>query len=198
MRKGLEISTNFAVILIITILIMGLGIAFLRNVFSSTTEIQNSLERQTDKEIEQLLVEEGSLVAIPYTSASLRSGEKRLFAIGVRNVLPQQQRFQFTVQYDTAVINNEMSPGNVQQMQQQWLQGLDRQVIEAKTNSFASSKIYLRAPSAPKGTYYFNVCVTTVDQDTPDESYSCALQSDESFPAGLYSDKMYQIQVDLS
>lgn len=195
MRKGVELSISFAVILIITLLIFGLGLLFLKNMYTTTKNIQEGFERQTDIEIERLLTDEGSLVAIPFSTAKLKKGESRLFGIGIRNVLKQKQNFQVTIQYDTSLVNKQLVVGDEIAMQRKWLKGLDRTVLTIAPNKFKTTKIFLTVPpESQKGTFYFNVCVNLVPDEVPDESIECRLVGDMP-PTGLYSDKMYQISV---
>jgi hypothetical protein len=194
MRKGVEISITFAVILIMTILVLGLSLIFLRNVFTGANEIQQGLERQTEAEIEKLIEEEGALVAIPFSSATLEFGERKLFGIGIRNVLPQKQHLQVTVQYATALINGELRTGDAKELQERWVGALARQVVEVDKRDHVATKVYLKAPSGiSRGLYYFNVCVTLVPDSDVDEGFDCSLIVD-SLPDGLYSDKMYQVE----
>ncbi len=190
----MELSITFAVILIMTILIMGMGLIFLRNVFIGAKDIQEGLERQTEAEIERLIEEEGSLVAIPFSTATMKFGESKLFGIGIRNVLPQKQHFQITVQYDIAVINDELRVGDATELQERWVGELGRTILEVGKREHVATRVYLKAPSGiSRGLYYFNVCVHPVPDDTI-EDFDCSLTGD-SLPSGLYSDKMYQIEV---
>ncbi|MBI4143753.1 hypothetical protein HY486_00710 [Candidatus Woesearchaeota archaeon] len=193
MRKGVEISITMAVILIITILIFGLSLIFLRNVFTGAKDIEKQLQEKTEAEIERLIAEEGSLVAMPYSTTTLKKGQKHFFGIGVRNVLSAKQDFQITVQLDDALINNQLlsvtSPAKINQLHRAWTENLAAQILSIDINQNTNTKIYLKAPhDVEKGTYYFNVCVTLSSTGLV-ESIDCT----PSTP--VYGDRVLQIEV---
>lgn len=85
-KKAIQLSVNFIVILIISIVVFGFGITLAYNLVNKGVETKESLDAQTDLELEKLL-DTGEKVVIPFNRKEIYPGNKAVVWIGIRNVL---------------------------------------------------------------------------------------------------------------
>lgn len=97
-KRGIALTVNFIVILIIAIVVLGFGIFFARSLFTGAEDIRENLDEQTRIEIEQLL-NDGSRVAIPFTQQETSKNKPAYFGIGILNILPGEQQFTIRVEH---------------------------------------------------------------------------------------------------
>lgn len=83
-KKAIELSVNFLVIIILSLVIFGLGVYFIQLIFSGAEEIHKKIDDQTQERIFNLL-DSGQTVAIPYATATVRRGTEKVFGVGIRN-----------------------------------------------------------------------------------------------------------------
>ncbi len=111
MRKkaAIELSMNLIVVIILSIVILGAGIALTRTIFGGAEEIQLSLDERTQSAIEDSLRD--SPVSIPFADKEAGRGDARLFGLGVMNMLGTNKEFRFDVQLlrvQPSTINTEL------------------------------------------------------------------------------------------
>jgi len=94
-KAAVELSINFIVILIISIVIFSSGIALTLKFFKSVNEFKTSLDTKTDQAIEDSL--RSSSVTVPFSNKNANRDEYRVYWLGVKNILKQDARFNFTV-----------------------------------------------------------------------------------------------------
>lgn len=99
-KRGMELSTNFIVILIISMAILAFGIYFINMIFSSVAEQKLALDSQTEAQLERLM-DDGGKVVIPIKSKTIAPGDLDTFGIGVLNVLDTQS-FSIAITYSDA------------------------------------------------------------------------------------------------
>lgn len=84
-KKGIELSVNFMIVLIITLVVFGMAIYLLKMFFSTAVEIKENIDTQTEEEIQRVLFS-GERVAIPVNKKEIRRGSSEVFGIGILNV----------------------------------------------------------------------------------------------------------------
>lgn len=94
-KAAIELSMNFIIVIILSIVILGAGIALTRTIFSGATQIQESLDEKTQAAIEDSLRD--SPVSIPFAEKSAERNQGRLFGLGVKNILGDPKTFRFNV-----------------------------------------------------------------------------------------------------
>lgn len=167
-KKGIELSANFLVILILSIVIFGGGLALVNKFFKSASEKQTELDQSTLNEIEKLL-NDGSKVAIPIHKKEMKIGDEQLFGLGIYNVLGSQHEFTVTVDFDEAYdeedeLMTEVDGGFVDS---RWHFFDSGRKYTVKNNDYQAVKILLKVDSVVadgiptrKGLYIFNVNVS--------------------------------------
>ena len=106
-RAAIELSLNFIVILIISIVIMVLGIALVTKFFSQTTTSQTEISSQLEQEIINSLRGDNP-VSIPYYNIELTGGQTKLVGVGILNIFGDQRQFKVSItnpSSDITVIN---------------------------------------------------------------------------------------------
>ena len=160
-RKAIELSINFLVIVIISLVILSSGILLVRKYFSTAQEIQLQLDDQTEANIEELL-DEGERVALPLKRKTIPAGEADIFGLGVLNINPgATTAFSVNIEFNELVKKNKdvLEPGQLGYDPQGWL--LFEQ--DGFTLDFKDSKkipIRVAVPGGVlSGTYIYNVVV---------------------------------------
>ena len=84
-KKAIQLSINFLVIIIISIVMLSSGILIIKKYFKTADEIQLQLDEQTINDIGNLL-DSGNQVAIQLNKKTIPAGESAIFGIGVINI----------------------------------------------------------------------------------------------------------------
>jgi len=182
-KKGaIELSLNFVVILIISILSLMLSIVFLKNLFTAAYQKQTEVDYRTQEQIKALL-RDGEKVALPVTTQTIRRGDSAVFGLGILNIGEDETDFFIVVSYlNPANEDNPLTPATTKE------QGYDvnggalilpsgttfsvlhrGEVKELPPNSEAILEISIEAPSSSSlksGTYIFNAYVCAKDVNT--------------------------------
>lgn len=164
-------SLELLVIIILSLVILGFGLAFLYQLIGGAEQIKSELDAKTQAELERLLLDEGKKVALSLSTAALSRGETHVFGLGILNLDKESfgQEFTLAVSLSKAV-DEEGSP----------LPLLDAPSLDTsswllynpgpftlKDNEHRSEPILVKIPpDAPKGIYIFNVQV----ENCPDGS----------------------------
>src|ERR1041385_3274210 len=121
-RKGIELSINFFVMFIITIIVFSLSIGFLFKFFRGATDLQTHVDQQIQDQILASLRSGNQLVANPFASQQVYLGKKATFGIGVRN-LDTKKQFSIAVQFSNAYdpSGKEISDKDPNYIQAHWL-----------------------------------------------------------------------------
>ncbi|MBT7902978.1 hypothetical protein HN587_03870 [Candidatus Woesearchaeota archaeon] len=161
-KKGIQLSINFIVMLILAISMFGGGLVFLKKFFSKTQDMKGSLDSQTEQQIEKLL-DSGSLVVIPIHTKEIFRSKSDTFGVGVladvtANYILEAQ-FQTAFAKDKTTICSPNSGCSVES----WLLMGSGELIESKKiskNEKGRFLIMVDVPSdAKRGTYVFKLQV---------------------------------------
>jgi len=174
-KRGLELSINFIVMLILAITVLGFGIYFLSKLGLTANEFRDDADARTKQEIERLL-SDGAKVGIPFTQQEIGRKEVAYFRIGVLNVLGSEKTFTISVEYQTgyrsdksAICGTPDTPLCSHFMS--ILPEDDITLTDLQPNTQVVKRIGIGPTGADKGTYVFNVQVTYTDGDGEDEVY---------------------------
>ncbi len=83
-KKGIELSVNFIVVLILAIVTLSMGIVLTYNIFSKAYKMKTDIDAQTKSQINSLL-DSGEQVAIPVYRIKVRPGKSDVFGLGILN-----------------------------------------------------------------------------------------------------------------
>ena len=160
-RGAIGLAINMIVIIILSIVILGLGIAFLQSIMGGANELKADLDTQTSNELERLMMDQNKKVAVPLNTASLFGGDSHVFGVGILNILDDRS---FIIEIEQSkYIDPEENIDTTDSSAESWLlYNIDW--IEIAQNDHHKEGILVSVPSdASSGTYIFNV---QVKQDT--------------------------------
>ncbi|MFC1728607.1 hypothetical protein ACFLZ7_04040 [Nanoarchaeota archaeon] len=162
-KKGMQLSINFIVILIIAIAVFGFGITFVGKFFEGASQLKENLDADTEKRIESLL-NTGEQVAIPINSKTIEIGKSDVFGVGVLNVLGSTQEFKINIVCTSAFGkgNEDLKSLCLNPEEQGWV--FNNQVSATIPNNEQEVfPILFQVPQGTKsGTYIFTI--TVVDE----------------------------------
>ncbi|MFH1591285.1 MAG: hypothetical protein ABIC95_05155 [archaeon] len=171
-KRGVQLSINFIVILILSLAVLSAGLLFANKLLGSAMDIKTDLDASTRSEIESMLVE-GTRVGIPFKSLKVARGKSQIFGLGILNV-ETENTFKVTVTFDSGFkpdnspICTAAGPGCPPLVlptdgSSDW-QVLYSTDHEVPTNEKRPIPLYFKPPkNAPLGTYIFNVKVEIED-----------------------------------
>ena len=98
-KKGIELSINFLVTLILAITIFSFGIIFARNLMGGAEELTSMTESDLDKRIGDLLCSGNERVCYGIRDLTIRRGDFDIFGVRILNVLntADKNTFKLTV-----------------------------------------------------------------------------------------------------
>lgn len=191
-KKGIELSINFIVILIISIIIFTGSIYMTKKFFSKAEEIRKDLDSGTEDQIYSLL-SDGSKVAIPVSRKDIKRGKSDVFGLGIYNVLKDEATFEVMIVFSKAYDRDETVILNSNQgdyINEKWIFSDARQYT-LQNNEKVAVPILVKVDgkitedvATKKGTYIFNVCVC---------KDSCGGSCNSMTP--MYGDSMHKIRV---
>lgn len=193
-KKGIELSINVLVVIILSIFLLIMGVAFFRNLLTGADKIKKSYDQRTAEELENLLTQ-GERVAIPFTRKDIRKGNTIVFGLGIYNMLGHNSYFKVDVQCSTAFVGtteysyycNLFTGGNNLLYNQ-----MD---LEIKNNKRHKMPIVITIPSSAQvATYIFNVCVCEGDPNPECYEGGSSTTCEQPLPDNLY-DALHKIYV---
>ena len=159
-KKAIELSLNFIVILIISLLIFGFGINFISKLSSQATELQDLTINDLDETIGNLVCESSERVCVGIDRKTIKKSNFGIFGLKIVNIL-DTQNFDIVVTRpspsgytkNNAAISNDNLVWNPK----------SRSIVIEK-NEEKNLGFGIQVPSnAEPGTYIFNVEIKTAD-----------------------------------
>jgi len=211
-KKGIELSVNFLVIIIISLAVFAMGIVFVNKIFFSAAEKVAQMDLQTKDELARLL-DQGDKVAMPFFQKTVIHGKTATFGIGVLNMFGlskfatgKDDNFKIIVEFDAAYDKNDddictsspCDPDGSRTSGDGWL-AYDKSEHKIEMNEQGAYTIAINPPrAADTGVYIFNAAVCYMPATQPDcsgeDPYSTATKvcgstetSDDCNTAGTWS-----------
>ena len=166
-KAAIGLSINTIVVIIISLVILGGGIAFLNKLIGGAEDIKLKMDLKTDQQLEYLLVDQGKQVALPLHRATVERGDNHVFGIGILNIDPEVNSFSIEVSLsklldsggkETALSNSE----KFAIIEESVLFNTEPLIIEESEHH--KEAILVTIPTnKPSGTYIFNAKV--IDQN---------------------------------
>jgi len=89
-KKGIELSINFLVIIIMSLLVFFFGARFIYNLGSQATELQEMTVDELDRKIGNLVCEGSEKVCLGFDKKTVKRGELGIFGLRIINILDSQ------------------------------------------------------------------------------------------------------------
>ena len=97
-KRGIELSVNFLVVLIISIAVIGFGIKFVYNIVGETRKLEQVSGEQLDAKIEGLICADEDKVCIGKDIKKIRQGKSDVFGLKILNIGNADKTFNVYVQ----------------------------------------------------------------------------------------------------
>jgi len=172
-KASIELSVNFLVTFIITIVVFGLGIILAKQIFSGSEGLADKTFEDLDKQIGSLVCSGNEKVCLSAKQRTIERGAFGVFGLTIQNVFNEEKIFIITVTQGTYV-----NPGQeVEDVDvEMGILPLERELTLAAKES-DSMGIGIEVPeNAPSGTYAFDVNVVFEsdehDVDVTNPAYS--------------------------
>ena len=167
-KKGIELSVNFMVILILTIVVFGFGLYFTQQLFQGVNKIQAQLDSDAEANI-RLRLDRGERFSIPISSKSTKLGQTVTFGVGLVNINldPDGTNFLIEVECDSGITLGQQPITDACETGAGSLVASENPRL-LKPNEKVVIPVAIRIEgSKPKGTYIFNVRINGGSPDYP-------------------------------
>ena len=194
-RKGIELSINFIVILILSLIIFVGGLVFTTKFFNMAMDEKARLDKETEAKIDQLLAD-GAPVAIPQNKKAIKRGHSDVFGLGIRNIYREPKDFYVVMSFSKAYRrdNTAIDDADDAYIDSNWIfADIGQHTLNPNSNMIVSLYVEVQGQmdedfGTELGTYIFNVCVCSPDP--------CVGACDSSQP-NLYGDHINLLYVDV-
>jgi len=160
MKKGIELSLNFLVTLIIVLTIFTFGIKFIFNFANEATKLESLTTDQLDNRIENLICDTDK-ICIGVNKKTIQKGEFDVFGIRVLNIFDTQE-FNINVEVTKIIKKNEeiINPNNLNKINLKYRKNF---IIEKndEENLGIGAEV---AKDAVSGTYILDVEIPQYDE----------------------------------
>jgi len=113
-KKGFELSINFVVIIILSLVVFGFGLKLLKDIFTESTKLIDFNQEDIDKQIGDFTCQPGELVCVSPRIKRIDPGELGVFGIKIANNMGSDKLFRIIVYPDNEVSypNYDLGAGN--------------------------------------------------------------------------------------
>lgn len=172
-KASIQISVNFLVVIIISIIIMGFGFVLVKKMVSGGEDNIENIDSRLKEQTERMMLRDGSLVTIPIIQKEIRRGKLDTFAVGILNVKGSQVDFNLDVKFDDAFTFQ----GNPITDDDNYIEVIDSfysSGIEIENNAVEVLTVPIKVnENAPSGEYIFNVYVGAGSSCNNDDPFDC-------------------------
>ena len=169
-KRGIELSMNFIVILIISIFIFGFGVRFIYTLSSKATELQGLTLGELDDRIGNLICEGSDRVCVGQDKKTIQRGKFDVFGLKIINVLENKKDFKIELSPPSTTLlgyKKDKTEINIPPAIPLIILPQSR-TVSMETNEERNFGIGIEVPpNAVPGTYIFNIRIT--DQASGDE-----------------------------
>jgi hypothetical protein len=111
-KKGIELSINFVVMLIIALVVFGMGIVLFTRFFQEAENIRTNLDDQTRRKLESQMMSSSEKMVVYPTSLTIRKGKGDVVGVGILNV-GDTEKFTVLSEYKTCYdsYGNDLNTG---------------------------------------------------------------------------------------
>ncbi|MBN2368823.1 hypothetical protein JXC34_07405 [Candidatus Woesearchaeota archaeon] len=160
-KKGIELSMNFIIGLIIGVVLFSLGLVFIYKIVSGVDEIGKINLPDTFKIEADKCVQRGERICIPVIRKEVRTREPALFGIIINNIAGSENEFQTVVKFSGYYEDGVAGNANVDVTK--WTYE-EFEVVELENNEHYLDAVPLQPPKGTvAGTYVFNIYVCVDD-----------------------------------
>lgn len=181
-KKGIELSVNFIVMLILAIAVFAGGLMFATKFFTKAESMRQNLDSETERQIEKLL-DSGSPVVLPISTREIFRNKYDTFGLGV--LAKCAGTYTFTVPSTSAFPKNKGDPAIAVPIASEWLSPItDSKTLEK--NEKGKFLILAKVPAGvASGTYIFTIQMNYLKSGTTAASQNCPMDGPYDSPVQL-------------
>ena len=169
-KKGFELATNFLVVIILSLVLFGTGIAIFTKMIDAGKDLEISMSERMKQQLDAAM-DDGSLIVIPTNSIKVKRGDTAHFSLGFWNEFENEAKFTIDVE-DKDVTNSDIK--------------LIKEYPNVEPNEKVHVLIAIKPPKdTPKGQYAFDISI----------KYNYVSQEGQLFNNILYTNKKNRIYV---
>ena len=165
-RGAIELSMNTIIIVVIGITILTLGLRWIYGIFGGLEEQQQSLERLSEEQINDLIGGSSEQINLPASNIKVAHGKKHNLRLVIQNVLSNTHTFKYSLEVDSV-------PGGTPEQQVMSKLNWYKKDITLKSAEGFKDFISFDTSKLPLGTYRFRIVLNCID---------CSGQEDSSAP----------------
>ncbi|MFC1648387.1 hypothetical protein ACFL1B_02900 [Nanoarchaeota archaeon] len=98
-KKGFELSINFTVVILLSIIIIGLGLTMFTKMFTKIDAYSDTVDANTEQWLLDML-RTGEPLQVPIIQATVERGEREKFYVAVKSDLAEQKLFKLFIEPD--------------------------------------------------------------------------------------------------
>jgi len=167
-KKGLELSINFIVIIIISLIVFSFGVRFIYQLGSEATTLQKMTVDELDRKIGNLACEGSERVCFGFDKKIIKRGKLGIFSLRIINILDSQD-FDITVSRPTPYSGYKKDGSPITNDNLKWKPDVPR-TVNIKKNEEKDLAIGVEVPKDAKiGTYIFDVAICYDDLDSAND-----------------------------
>ncbi|MAE13503.1 hypothetical protein CMO92_02980 [Candidatus Woesearchaeota archaeon] len=152
-KKGIQLSVNFLVVIILGLVILGLGMSLFYKLIGSATTTVQEVDRQTQERLERMMVG-GNLVVVSDTTKAVETGEYADFFVGITNELADTTEFDLHIEY----LNSQSGQNNPMMSDEDVIFNPGPYLIDVNGFEFIPVRIVV-PKNTPRDSYLFLVTV---------------------------------------
>ena len=167
-KKGVELSINFIVIIILSIIIFGFGVVFMRNLFSQANDLRDLTFEDIDARIGSLICEGSERVCIGFDRKTIKREEFGVFGLKILNILDTQD-FTVTIGHPADYLGFKKDKTEIDITNPKLTVYPDSRTVNIAKNEEKELGIGVEVPTdAVSGTYILNVRIQYKEPETGD------------------------------
>lgn len=159
-KKGFELSINFVVMLIITLIVFGGCMAIAYKLLNSVNNIKTKMDKQTEDRLESMITSSNEEVIIAFNKKEVHAGEAAVFGLGITNInIGATKNFSVNITRSIKVF----ADGHTEEFDDLgWIYIKQSDIGEIRNNNHQIVSLVIVPPdnAAPGVTYVFDVKVT--------------------------------------
>ncbi len=161
-KRGIELSLNFIVTLIISIIIFGFGVRFIYNLYDKATDLQSLTLSELDEKIGSLICEGSDRVCIGEDRKTIPRKKFAVFGLKLINVLDDQKEFLVEIKPPSSnLLGYKKDKTEITNIENPLVVIPQSRPVTIEKNEERNLGIGIQVPaSAVPGTYIFNVNIT--------------------------------------
>ena len=157
-KKGIELSLNFFVILILSLVLFGLGVTFMSKLFTEAQDIASLTAEDIDDKVGSLVCEGSDIVCVGEDKKKAKRTGYGIFGVKILNIMDSQE-FEVTI---SRPIPSGFTADNKDIASDNLLINPQSRSVYIQRNEEQKIGIGIQVPAdAVSGTYIFNIDIKT-------------------------------------